>query len=72
MAQSKSLRLFAYISNKHDLIHMVIKSLENLQFEGLSNSSNSGIENLTFTCNILIIHEDSNVWFAINWNLRYI
>ena len=47
---------------------MMIKSLENLQFEGLSNS---GIEKLTFTCNILIVLEDSNVWFAINWNLRY-
>ena len=68
MAQSKSVRLFAYISNKHDLIHMMIKSLENLQFEGLSNS---GIEKLTFTCNILIVLEDSDVWFVINWNLRY-
>ena len=68
MAQSKSLRLFAYISNKHDLIHMMIKSLENLQFEGLSNS---GIEKLTFTCNILIVLEDFDVLFVINWNGKY-
>ena len=47
---------------------MLIKSLENLQFEGISNSGN---EKLTFTCNILIVHEHSDVWFVINWNLRY-
>ena len=38
MAQSKSFQLFAYISNKYDLLHTVIKSYENLQFEGLGNS----------------------------------
>jgi hypothetical protein len=47
---------------------MIIKSLENLQFERLSNS---GIEKLTFTCNILIVLEGSGVWFVINWNLKY-
>ena len=47
---------------------MLIKSLENLQFEGIRNSGN---EKLTFTCNILIVLEDSNVCIVINWNLRY-
>jgi hypothetical protein len=46
---------------------MAIKSLENAHFEMVSNS---GIENLTFTCDIIIVLEDWNFWLLTTWNVR--
>ena len=47
--------------------YMAIKSLENAHFEMVSNS---GIEKLTFTFNIIFVLEDLNFWLPTTWNLR--
>ena len=46
---------------------MAIKSLENAHFEMVSNSD---IEKLTFTFDIIIVLQDSNFWLPTIWNLR--
>ena len=46
---------------------MAIKSLENAHFEMVSNS---GIEKLTFTFDIIIVLQDLNFWLSTTWNLR--